>query len=55
MKIKVFRSKENYPMELLLSADPSLKLVEEYVKRGECFIAENDNQIVGTYVLLRND
>ncbi|CAM4095355.1 GNAT family N-acetyltransferase [Paenibacillus alkaliterrae] len=52
MNIRKLNSNENYPMELLLLADPSRKLVEEYVIRGECFIAENDNQIIGIYVLL---
>jgi len=43
---------EQPPMELLLLADPSVKLVEEYLKRGECFVAILDNEIVGEYVLL---
>src|SRR5699024_11089690 len=38
--------------ELLLSADPSREIVEEYVGRGECFIAEIEHQIIGVYVLL---
>ncbi|MDD9269271.1 GNAT family N-acetyltransferase [Paenibacillus sp. GCM10023248] len=52
MNIRKLNSNENYPMELLLLADPSRKLVEEYVKRGECVVAEEDNRIIGTYVLL---
>ncbi len=52
MNIRNLNSNENYPMGLLLLADPSLKIVEEYVKRGNCFIAESENQIIGTYVLL---
>ncbi|MGL6102359.1 MULTISPECIES: GNAT family N-acetyltransferase [Exiguobacterium] len=43
---------ETPPMELLLAADPSLKLVENYVKRGHCFVAENNEQWIGVYVLL---
>jgi ribosomal protein S18 acetylase RimI-like enzyme len=39
-------------MELLLLADPSRKLVEEYVARGTCFVAEEAGQTVGVYVLL---
>ncbi|WP_179955631.1 GNAT family N-acetyltransferase [Paenibacillus baekrokdamisoli] len=39
-------------MKLLLLADPSPLLVEEYLRRGECFIAEVDTVIVGVYVLL---
>lgn len=52
MNIRKLNSNENYPMELLLLADPSRKLVEEYIKRGECFISEIDNHIIGVYVLL---
>lgn len=52
MEIRKLHLNENYPMDLLLLADPSRKLVEEYVKRGECFVSEEDNQIIGIYVLL---
>ncbi|MTH53404.1 GNAT family N-acetyltransferase [Bacillus mangrovi] len=43
---------EELPMELLLLADPSRESVEEYRNRGDCFIAENEQQIIGVYVLL---
>ncbi|MGY5487636.1 N-acetyltransferase family protein [Paenibacillus sp. ALE2] len=52
MNIRLLNSNENYPLELLLLADPSRKLVEEYLKRGQCYVAEIDHQIVGVYVLL---
>ena len=39
-------------MDLLVLADPSESIVEEYVTRGDCFIAENEKQVVGVYVLL---
>ncbi|MGG4147641.1 GNAT family N-acetyltransferase [Paenibacillus algorifonticola] len=52
MNIRKLGSNENYTMDLLLLADPSQNLVEEYVKRGECFVAEENNQIIGVYVLL---
>lgn len=52
MDIRKLNVNEEHPMELLLVADPSRKLVEDYVKRGECFVAEESNQCVGTYVLL---
>ena len=52
MDIRKLRSNEKLPMDLLLLADPSRELVEEYLKRGECFIAEADKQILGVYVLL---
>lgn len=40
------------PLELLLLADPSKIIVEDYVAKGECFIAENEEQTIGVYVLL---
>ncbi|MGG4220356.1 GNAT family N-acetyltransferase [Paenibacillus jamilae] len=52
MNIRPLHSHENYPLELLLLADPSRQLVEEYLKRGQCYVAEVDDQIVGVYVLL---
>lgn len=44
---------ETPPMELLLLADPSETIVEEYIKRGECYVAELGAQIIGVYVLLQ--
>lgn len=52
MDIRKLNKAEKLPMELLLLADPSREIVEEYVNRGECFIAENEQQIIGVYVLL---
>lgn len=39
-------------MDLLLLADPSRELVEEYVQRGQCYLAEEDGEVIGVYVLL---
>ncbi|SDY12084.1 Acetyltransferase (GNAT) family protein [Evansella caseinilytica] len=52
MVIRQLETGGKLPMELLLCADPSRKLVEEYVKRGECFAAEMNGTIIGVYVLL---
>jgi ribosomal protein S18 acetylase RimI-like enzyme len=52
MRIRKMNKEESPPMELLLKADPSTKLIEEYLNRGECFIAETKTQIIGVYVLL---
>jgi ribosomal protein S18 acetylase RimI-like enzyme len=51
MIIRKLNLGERPPMGLLLLADPSQQLVEEYIKRGQCFIAEEDYSI-GVYVLL---
>jgi ribosomal protein S18 acetylase RimI-like enzyme len=52
MNIRILTKGEKLPMELLLLADPSEEIVMEYVSRGECFVAEQEQKIVGVYVLL---
>ena len=52
MDIRKLNTGEKFPMDLLLLADPSREIVEEYVNRGECFIAEIEQRIIGVYVLL---
>lgn len=52
MIIRKLRFDEDPPIKLLLLADPSRKLVDDYIKRGDCFVAEIEHQIVGVYVLL---
>ena len=52
MKVRKLDSNEIPPMDLLLSADPTKEHVEEYFRRGQCFIAEDKGQVIGVYVLL---
>lgn len=52
MNIRKLQPNEIPPLDLLLLADPSRKLVEEYVKRGHCYVAEMDSHQIGVYVLL---
>ncbi|WP_270172139.1 GNAT family N-acetyltransferase [Paenibacillus sp. SYP-B4298] len=52
MKIRKLNGEETCPMHLLLLADPSQELVQDYLTRGECYVSEMDNEIVGVYVLL---
>ncbi|MDR7071608.1 GNAT family N-acetyltransferase [Fictibacillus barbaricus] len=52
MKIRKLKNGEKPPMDLLLLADPSREIVENYLHRGECYIAESEQQIVGVFVLL---
>jgi ribosomal protein S18 acetylase RimI-like enzyme len=52
MEIRKLKSGEKPPMDLLLLADPSERLVVDYLKRGDCFVAENQQQTVGVYVLI---
>lgn len=53
MLIRKLNIDERPPMGLLLLADPSRKIVEEYLQRGQCFVAESNGQIIGCYVLLK--
>ncbi|MTI47940.1 MAG: GNAT family N-acetyltransferase [Firmicutes bacterium] len=39
------------PYDLLLLADPSKDIIDEYLKRGICYVCKT-NEIVGVYVLL---
>ncbi|ETT44684.1 GNAT family N-acetyltransferase [Paenibacillus sp. FSL P4-0338] len=52
MEIRALHTGEQAPTELLVLADPAPKLVEDYVARGQCFVAEKDNRVIGVYVLL---
>ncbi|WP_419885168.1 GNAT family N-acetyltransferase [Paenibacillus sp. B-A-8] len=53
MLIRKLNAEEQPPLHLLLLADPSQSLVEAYLKRGQCFVAEIENCIIGVYVLLQ--
>lgn len=55
MIIRKLRAEEQYPMELLLLADPSQELVEQYVSKEECYVLEVEQNIVGVYVLVVKD
>ena len=49
MKIKeIF---QNYPLFLLLEADPDIKKIEKYLNKGHCFAAFDAEEIIGVYVL----
>ncbi|KIL40728.1 acetyltransferase [Gordoniibacillus kamchatkensis] len=52
MNIRKLYANERPPMVLLLLADPSRELVEDYVQRGQCYVAESDSSVIGVYVLL---
>ncbi|MBW7458704.1 GNAT family N-acetyltransferase [Paenibacillus sepulcri] len=52
MEIRELHGDEQAPMDLLLLADPSRKLVDGYIRRGQCFVAELNDEIAGVYVLL---
>ena len=52
MNIRQLKNRELAPMELLLLADPSRTIVEEYIQRGKCYVAEEEEEVVGVFVLL---
>lgn len=53
MRIEPLGTGEEPPMDLLLLADPSEKLVSQYLKRGSCYVAKTEEAgVIGTYVLL---
>mgnify|MGYP001254008061 CR=1 FL=1 len=49
MEIRKLNHQEKPPIELLLMADPSTRLVKKYVQRGETFIAKTNEEVVGVY------
>ncbi|MFE5427509.1 GNAT family N-acetyltransferase [Peribacillus simplex] len=53
MEIRELFMDEPPPMHLLLLADPSRELVEEYLGSGTCFVAVTDERMIGVYVLLQ--
>lgn len=52
LHIRLLGKDENPPMDLLLLADPSQEVVENYIHRGLCFVGERNKQIIGEYVLI---
>lgn len=52
MEIRLLGKEEALPMNLLLEADPSEKLVREYGAKGRCYAAEEGQKVIGTYVLV---
>ncbi|WP_282171974.1 GNAT family N-acetyltransferase [Cytobacillus firmus] len=52
MKIRKIDHSEPPPMNLLLSADPSIEFIKDYVNRGETYFAEINGEVVGVYILL---
>lgn len=51
MEFRLLQAHEPLPMELLLEADPSERLVRAYCESGWCMIGELEGAVVGVYVL----
>ncbi|CEG24106.1 putative N-acetyltransferase YvbK [Planococcus massiliensis] len=52
MDIRQLAKSEAPPMDLLLEADPSEKMVRLYLDEGQCYVAEVNSRVVGVYVLM---
>ncbi|TKI55747.1 GNAT family N-acetyltransferase [Brevibacillus antibioticus] len=52
MEIRKLAVQEQPPMDLLFLADPSVRLVKDYLQRGQCYVAVLEDSIVGVYVLI---
>ncbi len=52
MKIRELAVDEKIPFDLLLSADPSKDMIEEYIDRATCYILEDNGHTVGEMILL---
>lgn len=44
---------DEVPYDLLLLADPSVEIINDYIYRGDCYVAYKDNNIVGAYVMMK--
>ncbi|MCA0989063.1 GNAT family N-acetyltransferase [Guptibacillus algicola] len=53
--IDITRETKSFPFDLLLEADPSIDKVKGYLGRGDCYIAKQNGEVLGAYVLLQKD
>lgn len=53
IEIRKIENKKEIPYDLLLLADPSMEVVEEYASRGEVYGGFVSNSIIGAYVLIK--
>ncbi|MFT6882227.1 MAG: ribosomal protein S18 acetylase RimI-like enzyme [Marinoscillum sp.] len=54
MEISKLGHSEKAPMELLLEADPSFEMVEKYLFSGDCYLAKEGDEVIGTIILTPN-
>ncbi|NMA83440.1 MAG: GNAT family N-acetyltransferase [Epulopiscium sp.] len=53
MEIRKLGNDKEIPYDLLFLADPSMKIISDYIYRGDCYAAYISNNIVGAYVVVR--
>lgn len=51
VKVRKILDNEDIPYDLLLDADPSIKVISTYLGLSEIYVALLENKIIGTYVL----
>lgn len=51
--IQLLEHVENAPFSLLAMAEPSKLKIDDYLRRGYCYTASQNGQIIGVYILLR--
>jgi ribosomal protein S18 acetylase RimI-like enzyme len=52
VNIRKLQLNETPPFPILLLADPSRQLIEAYLAQGECYVAEEKEEIIGVFVLV---
>ncbi|SET94108.1 N-acetyltransferase [Paenibacillus sp. NFR01] len=45
-------NRDDIPYELLLLADPSKKMIDDYIGRGHCYLAFIHDELIGEFVLI---
>ncbi|CEN79338.1 GNAT family N-acetyltransferase [Paraclostridium sordellii] len=53
IKIRKLSKIDEIPYKLLYSADPSIEYVNDYLNRGDCYIAYNNDEVLGVYILIK--
>ncbi|MFK3961249.1 GNAT family N-acetyltransferase [Guptibacillus hwajinpoensis] len=53
--MKIVQIKKAFPYDLLLEADPSLDHIERYLKDGSCYVAVEEQEVMGVYVLVEKE
>lgn len=53
IEIRKLDANEEIPFDLLLLADPSLQAINDYIHRGDCYIAYINDNMVGVFVMIR--
>ncbi len=51
LKIELLKDKYDTPYDLLLSADPSMENIKNYLELGSCYLAILDDEVIGVVVL----